>query len=302
MPTLFQSLVTCRQNLEAFCEAPDFSPIYPFPTEGGAVMEVERLVCAFARNEISIDVARDGYMKSLVPLLEVNDYAKLKAAIVTRDVMLWLVTNRRYVMGVEFLLAEINEQPEIRDWVVKHAGNLRDEKAQQALFQENLEPLLTWFSAAREMEIAMVMLWADSLVTATILRCPDSGEAKAALSHLGETLHQQGVYPEVEALIESMSVEDMGQAGLPVFILDYESFEDFELIGEPEEDETLKNYRHREASAGRVMTEAGTRVIHVLIKTADYLRWLAANGKKNSQASRVRFACETWMQSEEKKP
>ncbi len=297
MSDLYQSLVACHQRLSAVCEVPDFGKFYPRHPGGGVLRGVEEIVCEFAKQHVSFEAIQAAYIKLLLPLLNADVSAKLQSTAVMRDILLWLAVNRRYAMGVEYLIREINEQPEVRQWLVNHAGNLWAEKAQQEMTHENLEPLLDWFKLAREMEVALVMLWSDSMAAAASLRCPDSDEAKSALADLGEVLAQQAVHPASEALLESMAGENVMPPGVPFFFIDYETQEDFELIGEPEDGGSLAQYRRDQTAARQVLEGSGTKVIYMVIKTSGYLRWLAANDRKNNQRSRMRFACETWLKS-----
>lgn len=293
--SLYQALSACHQRLAALCEIPDFSRFYPSEPDGGFLLQVEEVVCAFAKDRISFKAAQAEFVKLATPMIHLEVSPKIRSLEVARDVRLWLSVNRRFVMSVDFLLRQIMEEDEIRQWLIQHEDNLRSEVAQRSLSTENMEALADWFNVGREMEIALVMVWADSMAASCSMGCPNSAEAREALSRLRDVITQQAVVPAARKLVESE--EELDYSKVPVFTLDYETQEDFQLIGQAGEGVSLEAYRESQRVARMAAEQAGKQTVYVLIKASAYLRWLAANKRKNNLRSRMGFAGATWIKS-----
>ncbi|HRW57949.1 MAG TPA: hypothetical protein P5185_09345 [Oscillospiraceae bacterium] len=87
-------------------------------------------------------------------------------------------------------------------------------------------------------------------------------------------------------------IDPAGFAGQPTPMTDYECDEDLRLL-RPEDgpDATVEDHRILNRAVARLLrTRYGMRPIAVPLRAADYLRWLAAEGRKNDAANRALFA------------
>ena len=79
--------------------------------------------------------------------------------------------------------------------------------------------------------------------------------------------------------------------GADVPLADYQDEADYRLL-KPGEGWSLHDHRLVNRAFSRLVARHGGKPRFVVLRTVDYLRWLAANGLKNDTVSRARYIAE----------